>query len=96
MSDYRVNPADMARILNELNADNEKLAGKIEQLRQLQSQLTGIWEGEADRAFQTTMTNDISTLESYHELMQQFCLALQDIGTMYVDTEFDNLQKIES
>ena len=29
MSDYLVNPTDIVRIMNELNADNEKLAGKI-------------------------------------------------------------------
>ena len=59
MSDYLVNPTDIVRIMNELNADNEKLAGKIEQLKQLHSELTGIWEGEADRVFQSVMTNDI-------------------------------------
>ena len=96
MSDYLVNPTDIVRIMNELNADNEKLAGKIEQLRQLHSELTGIWEGEADRAFNATIMKDITTLESYHGLMQQFCLALQEIGQAYAQTELDNARKIES
>ncbi len=81
MSDYLVNPTDIVRIMNELNADNEKLAGKIEQLRQLHSELTGIWEGEADRVFQSVMTNG---------------LALQKIGTEYAETELNNKSKIES
>lgn len=96
MSDYLVNPADIVRIMEELTADNETLAGRIEQLRQLQSELTGIWEGEAEQSFQSTMTNDISALESYHSLVQQYCLALQDIAAVYVETELDNLEKIES
>lgn len=96
MSDYLVNPADIARIMEELTADNETLAGRIEQLRQLQSELTGIWEGEAEQVFQSAMTNDISALESYHALVQQYCLALQEIATEYAETELDNLEKIES
>ena len=96
MSDYLVNPVDVVRIMNELSADNEKLAGKIEQLRLLQAELTGIWEGDAEQAFHATMQKDISALETYHGLMQQYCLALQDIGAVYGETEMDNLSKIES
>lgn len=96
MSDYQVNPTDVVRVMNELTADNEKLACRIEQLKQLQADLAGIWEGEADRAFNATIMKDITTLESYHGLMQQFCLALQEIGQAYAQTELDNARKIES
>ena len=95
MADYQVNPEDMGLILQELTSANERLKTKINELKQIRTDLAGMWEGAAEEAYASVLAEEIQTLEGYHSLMGDYHAVLAEIGMEYTSIEMENLHLLE-
>lgn len=92
MAEIRVTPTEVRNIAEELNEKNSSLKNKIEELTQKEVELTGMWEGEAKTAFHTSFNNDVTQMNEFSNLIQQFSNALETIAAEYENKEAMNVQ----
>ncbi|MBO5474617.1 MAG: WXG100 family type VII secretion target [Lachnospiraceae bacterium] len=74
--------------LRNLNAQFKAQVGNLEGQEQ---NLIGMWEGEARDTFHTAFNNDKIQMDNFNTLIEQFCVALENIATRYEAAESANV-----
>lgn len=74
--------------LRNLNSQFKTQVGNLESQEQA---LIGMWEGEARDAFNVAFNNDKTQMDNFHNLIEQYCVALENIAAKYEMVESQNL-----
>lgn len=74
--------------LRNLNAQFKTQVGNLESQEQT---LVGMWEGEARDAFNTAFNNDKVQMDNFYNLIEQYCVALENIAAKYQMAEAQNV-----
>lgn len=74
--------------LRNLNSQFKTQVGNLESQEQA---LIGMWEGEARDAFNVAFNNDKTQMDNFHNLIEQYCVALENIAAKYEMAESQNL-----
>ena len=57
MSKYTVTASEMQNAINELNSANSEFKNRVSELEAAQQELAGMWQGDANTAFNTAFQN---------------------------------------
>lgn len=74
--------------LRNLNSQFKTQVGSLESQEQT---LIGMWEGEARDAFNTAFNNDKTQMDNFYNLIEQYCVALENIAAKYEMAESQNV-----
>lgn len=73
--------------LRDLNAQFKTQTGNLESQ---EGSLVSMWEGEARNAFDTAFKNDKTQMDNFYNLIEQYCVALDNIAAKYDMAEAQN------
>lgn len=91
MAAFQVTSSELkakANELRELNAQFKTQAGNLETQ---EGSLVTMWEGEARNAFDTAFKNDKTQMDNFYNLIEQYCVALENIAAKYDLAESQNV-----
>lgn len=92
MAEIRVTPAELKTMAEELEGKNTTLKNKIDELRQKETELSGMWEGEAKTAFHNAFNADVAQMDEFRNVITQFLKSLENIASEYESKEAMNIQ----
>lgn len=75
--------------LRGLNGQFKSQVGSLESQEQV---LASMWEGDAKNAFHTAFNNDKTQMDNFHNLIEQYCVTLENIATKYEIAEAQNTE----
>ena len=73
--------------LRDLNAQFKTQTGNLESQ---EGSLVSMWEGEARNPFDTAFKNDKTQMDNFYNLIEQYCVALDNIAAKYDMAEAQN------
>lgn len=91
MAAFQVTSGELKAKSNELRELNTQFRTQIENLKTQEGTLTSMWEGEAKNAFDTAFKNDTAQMDNFHNLIEQYCAALDGIAAKYDMAEAQNV-----
>lgn len=86
-SGFVVTAASLRKLAQELRQLNAQYKSKVENLASLEQELRGMWEGEANRAFQRAFANDKVNLDKFYTVIENYCAALERAAAEYEKAE---------
>ncbi len=90
MAEFSVNPQALKSKREQLSAQNEQLKARRNELEATNNSLSSMWEGDARNAFEQAVRTDLAKIDEFIQLIQQYCMALDDIISKYVEAEARN------
>lgn len=91
MAEFMVNPEQLRHKMEELQAQNEQLKAKKGELQAVDAQLATMWEGDAQKAFDNAVKQDLAKIDEFIALINEYCRALSEIIAKYADAENRNI-----
>ncbi|MBQ2383331.1 MAG: WXG100 family type VII secretion target [Oscillospiraceae bacterium] len=92
MSKFTVNAAEMQTAINELKAANSEFKSRVSELETAQQELGGMWQGDANTAFNAAFQSDKSQWSTFAALIDQYVETLGTILTTYKNAEIPNIE----
>lgn len=74
-------------LAEELRDLNSQYKAKVENLAALEQELRGMWEGEANQAFQRAFANDKVSLDQFYAVIERYIEALLQAAAEYERAE---------
>lgn len=90
MAEYNVTISALKTKAKELEQLNETLNTMINSLQETEQSLGGMWEGEANEAFHTAFTNDMTQLRNFYNAIKLYIMALYAAIAKYIQAERRN------
>lgn len=87
----QVSAAELKAKANELRNLNSQFKTQVGNLESQEQALIGMWEGEARDAFNTAFNNDKTQMDNFYNLIEQYCVALENIAAKYEMAESQNV-----
>lgn len=87
----QVTTATLRTKKSELQGLNQKFSSQLSQMGQSEHELTGMWEGDASKAFHKSYTTDAKKMEELYKAVAQYCEALDVIIKQYEKSEQKNV-----
>jgi WXG100 family type VII secretion target len=78
--------------ITELSANNGQFKNRVADLLNAQQKLAGMWQGDANNAFNTAFNNDKGQWDTFAQLMDKYIETLQTIKNTYETAEAANTQ----
>jgi WXG100 family type VII secretion target len=85
-----VTTAELRSKASDLRTKNSSLKTQIGNLQTEESSLNSMWDGDANTAFHTAFTNDITQMNAFYNAIENYCIALENIATQYDNAEATN------
>lgn len=92
MSKYTVTASDMQNAINELNASNNEFKARVNELESEQQTLAGMWQGDANTAFNNAFQSDKGQWATFANLIDQYVETLATILQTYQAAENANAE----
>lgn len=92
MSKYTVTASEMQNAINDLNASNNEFKSRVNELEAEQQNLAGMWQGDANTAFNNAFQNDKSQWATFANLIDQYVETLSTILQTYQTAESTNTE----
>ncbi len=92
MSRYSLTAQELQGAITELTASNGQFKNRVADLLNAQQKLAGMWQGDANNAFNTAFNNDKGQWDTFAQLMDKYIEALQTIKNTYETAEAANTQ----
>lgn len=92
MSKYTVTASDMQNAINELNASNNEFKARVNELESEQQTLAGMWQGDANTAFNNAFQSDKGQWATFANLIDQYVETLATILQTYQTAENANAE----
>ncbi len=89
---YVVTSAQLTQVQNQLTTYNDEFLRRVSDLEKLQQQLKGMWQGDANNAFDAAFNNDKQQWTKFAALMKQYIEALGKIAAAYDKAESTNVE----
>lgn len=84
---YRVNPQELVKQAQELQALNERFKIEVTTMTEKEQALSGMWEGEARNAFHNAYATDAEKFQNFYNGIARFIQALADAAQEYIKAE---------
>ena len=92
MSRYSLTAQELQGAITELSANNGQIKNRVADLLNAQQKLAGMWQGDANNAFNTAFNNDKGQWDTFAQLMDKYIETLQTIKNTYETAEAANTQ----
>ena len=92
MSKFTVTAAEMQATINELNSANGEFKSRVSELEAAQQELSGMWQGDANTAFNNAFQNDKGQWATFANLIDQYVQTLSSILQTYQTAESANVE----
>ena len=92
MSKYTVNATEMQNAIRDLSSSNTEFKNRVTELEGEQQNLAGMWQGDANTAFNNAFQNDKGQWSTFAALVDQYIEALSSILQVYQTAESTNLE----
>lgn len=96
MAAFQVTSSELKAKANELRDLNAQFKTQVGNLESQEGSLLTMWEGEAQRAFDTAFKNDKSQMDNFYNLIEQYCVALENIAAKYDMAEAQNVSTAQT
>lgn len=84
---YTVSTSQLRSVATELNELNGRYQQEIGRLLENKEELHGMWEGEANNAFNADFARSYESFNSFYSVIAQYAGALQEMARIYDDHE---------
>ena len=91
MSKFTITASEMQTAINELNSHNNEFKNRVAELESAQQNLAGMWQGEANTAFNNAFQTDKEKWSTFAALIDQYTQALSSILQTYSTAEAANV-----
>ncbi len=91
MAAFQVTAKELRTKAGELRDMNAQFKTQVGNLESQEQSLGSMWEGEAKKAFHTAFNNDKVQMDNFYNLIEQYCVALENIATKYEMVEAQNV-----
>ena len=92
MSFYQVTSSELRARAEEMRNLNSRFKSEEEALRGYEQNLKTMWEGEANEVFHAAFTHDASSMDLFHDAVEQYIEALLVIAERYEIAERKNAE----
>lgn len=92
MALIQVTAAELRTKAGELRDLNAQFKNQVSNLESDEQQLASMWEGEAKNAFHNAFNNDKTQMDNFYNLIEQYCVTLENIATKYENAENQNVE----
>ena len=92
MSYYQVTSSELRARAEEMRGLNGRFKSEEETLRASEENLKTMWEGEANEAFHTAFIHDATSMDMFHEAVEQYISAFLVIAERYEIAERKNAE----
>lgn len=96
MAAFQVTSSELKAKANELRDLNAQFKTQVGNLESQEGSLLTMWEGEAKKAFDTAFKNDKSQMDNFYNLIEQYCVALENIAAKYDMAEAQNVSTAQT
>lgn len=90
MAQFQVTTSELTRTVNDLTASNSEFRSRVTELVSLQENLAGMWQGDANTAFNAAFTQDKSQWDAFATLIDEYVNVLGQIIQQYENAEQEN------
>ena len=92
MSKYSLTAQELQSAIGELEASNSQFKSRVADLSSKQGALAGMWQGDANTAFNAAFNSDKGQWDAFAQLMDRYIETLQGIKQTYEAAEATNVQ----
>ena len=92
MSRYSLTAQELQSAISELTACTGQFKNRVSDLQGRQQGLAGMWQGDANTAFNNAFNSDKGQWDTFAQLMDQYIQTLQSIKQTYEAAEAANVQ----
>lgn len=92
MSEFRVDITEVVQKAEELRNLNSQLKASVTELESIETDLVGMWEGQARDTFHTAFTNDKGQMDNFVSTIEMFIQTLEAIASRYALAEMVNTE----
>lgn len=90
MSMFNVTAPELQSAISALQEDNSQFRSRLADLLSKQQELAGMWQGEANAAFNNAFNSDKGQWDNFASLVDQYIQTLQEILKIYENAENAN------
>lgn len=90
MAEIKVTPSELRAKADILEGLNRQFRQEVEKMVGYESDLAGMWEGEAQRAFRSAFNTDKQKMDRFAQNIDQYILALREDAQKYEAAEQKN------
>jgi WXG100 family type VII secretion target len=90
MASFQVTSSELKTKASELRQINAQFKSQLANLDDQEGALIAMWEGEAREAFNSAFKSDRVQMDNFHSLIEQYCVALENIAVKYNQAEAVN------
>ena len=90
MAEFMVNFPALKSKRDQLQSLNEQLKNKRTELESVNGNLRTMWEGDSQKAFDNAVMTDISKIDEFIALINEYCQAIDEIIAGYTRAEQQN------
>lgn len=87
MAGFEVTVSELKAKANELRDLNSQFKTQVGNLESQEESLCSMWEGEAKNAFDKAFKSDEAQMDNFYNLIEQYCVALENIAAKYDQAE---------
>ena len=96
MSDFKVTTSELRAKAEQLQALNAQLKAEKDNLKQLETALSAMWEGEAKDSFHNAFMQDAAKMDGFEKGIEGFITMLRNIADKYDEKERMNVQAVSN
>ena len=96
MAEIYVSASQIQNKAMELKEYNSGFKNQVGILESQESELIGMWEGEARNAFDKAFKSDKAQFDNFYNLIEQYVSALEQIAAKYAQAENTNIATASS
>lgn len=91
MAAFQVTSSQLKAKAGELRNLNGQFKTQVGNLESQEGSLASMWEGEAKNAFDAAFKSDKGQMDNFYNLIEQYCVALENIAAKYDMAEAQNV-----
>ncbi len=91
MADFTVSINDLKTKVDSLRQLNGQFKGQVEELAGTESNLNGMWEGQARETFHNAFESDKIQMNNFYNAVEVYAARLEAIAARYAQAESTNI-----
>ncbi len=91
MAEIKVTSGELRNKAAALRQLNNTFKKEVEEMTQNEQSLIGMWDGETKEAFHKAYNSDRGQMDTFYQVIEQYCVALENNAAKYDEVEKKNL-----